>query len=139
MLGRVPATICRGVEQVTGRSPEGEAHRIMVRQCTGGTVRFEARIRVDEAAALGLSVACLGGKATLRASPPCYFALPVDGDGDGRGPELVAFLSFLFLLCFFDLSFDLGDLSPMEVLLVERDEMLLPHLRPRNRSGVHRA
>lgn len=42
-------TICRGVEQVTGKSAEGGARWVKVTPCKDGMVRVEARLRPDEA------------------------------------------------------------------------------------------
>ena len=43
-------TICRGVEQVTGKTPAGQSRWLTVRPCKDGMVRLEARLDPDEAA-----------------------------------------------------------------------------------------
>jgi len=45
-------TICRGVEQVTGKSPDGQARWVKVVPCKDGMVRLEARLHPDEAASI---------------------------------------------------------------------------------------
>ncbi len=43
-------TICRGVEQVTSRTREGQSRWVKLRRCSDGMVRLEARLLPDEAA-----------------------------------------------------------------------------------------
>ena len=43
-------TICRGVEQVTGQSADGQARWVKLVPCKDGMVRLEARLHPDEAA-----------------------------------------------------------------------------------------
>ena len=42
-------TICRGVEQVTGKTADGQARWVKVIPCKDGMVRIEARLHADEA------------------------------------------------------------------------------------------
>ena len=43
-------TICRGVEQVTGTSPDAQARWVKSKPCKDGMVRIEIRVHADEAA-----------------------------------------------------------------------------------------
>jgi len=45
-------TLCRGVEQVTGTSPDALARWVRSRPCKEGMVRIEIRVHADEAALL---------------------------------------------------------------------------------------
>jgi len=45
-------TICRGVEQVTGKSADGQARWVKLVPCRDGMVRLEARLHPDEAASI---------------------------------------------------------------------------------------
>jgi len=43
-------TLCRGVEQVSNQSPDGQSRWVKLRPCKDGMVRLEARLHPDEAA-----------------------------------------------------------------------------------------
>jgi hypothetical protein len=65
-------TICRGVEQVTGRSPDGQARWVKVLPCKDGMVRLEARLFADEAALVlnAVDTAITAGDASAEAPAP---------------------------------------------------------------------
>lgn len=84
-------TICRGVEQVTGRCGDGRARWVRLVPCKDGMVRLEARLHPDEAAMIVRAVdAAIEEAAAPGAAPAEASPAPRTGTGSGesrRCPE----------------------------------------------------